>query len=52
MRLEIGKQIGNSFDNVCLLLSHKYHYKLQLLKLFTIVSETLLPLPMYSSSLQ
>ena len=36
MRFEIGKQIGNTFDNVCLLLSHKYNYKLQLLKLFTI----------------
>ena len=28
MRFEIGKQTGNTFDNVYLLLCHKYHYKL------------------------
>ena len=28
MRFEIGKQTGNTFDNVYLLSCHKYHYKL------------------------
>ena len=28
MRFEIGKQTGNTLDDVYLLLCHKYHYKL------------------------
>ena len=41
MRFEIGKQTGNTFDNVFLLS-----------KLFTMFSATLLPLPMYCNSLE